>query len=332
MADIKRLLVTGANGFIGRFILQQAIAHGLKPYAGVRRGADLATIADLDVECVYLDYQDIDALAVVLDKYRFDYIIHNAGMTRSPSLDMLIMVNKEYLVNIVEAIRKSKNALTKLLYVSSLAAYGPADNVIDKIVSPVTDPRPVTNYGRSKLAAERYLMMQHDIPYLIIRPTAVYGPGERDLLTVFQMINKGVDLVAGFLPQKLTFIFGEDLARLMILMIKSNVQHKGYFASDGQVYLGAQFSTIIKKSVGKRAIKIKLPIPLIRTIAYLSENIGKISNNYPVLNIDKVHEIKARNWSVDTSDTRDDFGFEPQYTLERGVATTVAWYREHKWL
>ncbi len=332
MSVQKRVLVTGANGFIGRFILLQAAAQSLIPYAGVRANASLSTIADLGLNMVTLDYDDVSSLSAVIDRYQFDYIIHNAGMTRSPSLDALIKVNTDYLKNIVEAMRLSQHKVEKLLYVSSLAAFGPADKLNSGIVTSNTSPNPVTNYGRSKLTAERYLTQQTDIPYLIIRPTAVYGPGEKDLLTVFQMIKKGIDLVAGFIPQKLTFIYGEDLARLMVMMVKSDQNQKAYFASDGRVYLGAEFSQLIKSAVGRKAIKIKLPIPLIRTIAFMSEKIGKITHNYPVLNIDKVHEIKARNWSVDVSETFDDFGFTPKYTLETGVPETVAWYRKVKWL
>jgi nucleoside-diphosphate-sugar epimerase len=328
----KRVLVTGANGFIGKHVLMQALTQGLRPYAGVRAGADISMINEIDAEIVYLDYADVQQLSSTIDHYKFDFIIHNAGMMRSPSIDALIKVNKDYLVHLVEALRIADHKVKKLLYVSSLAAIGPADKLVSQIVDTSTDPRPVTNYGRSKLLAEQYLREQADIPYLIIRPTAVYGPGEKDLLTVFQMINKGVDLVAGFLPQKLTFIHGEDLASLIVTMTTSAHRHKAYFATDGEVYLGSQFSTLIKKAIGKRVLRIKLPIPLIRTIAYLSEKIGKVSNNYPILNIDKVHEIKARNWSVDITETKRDFAFEPTYTLENGIPATVEWYRKMKWL
>jgi nucleoside-diphosphate-sugar epimerase len=328
----KKVLITGANGFIGSFIVKQAKQQGLYPYAGIRKGADTKSLASTGVDIVHLDYENVDQLANVLDHYKFDYIIHNAGMTRSPSLSALVKVNKDYMVNILDAMRKSGHQIEKFLYVSSLAAYGPADKVADGIVSPSTPPKPVTNYGHSKLTAEHYLTKQKDISWLIVRPTAVYGPGEKDLLTIFQTLQKGVDLVAGFIPQRLTFIYVDDLAKLMITMVKSAQKHKAYFASDGEVYLGSTLSAIIKKSLGRKTIKIKLPIPLIRTIAYMSEKIGKISHSYPVLNIDKVNEIKARNWSVDISETKKDFGFEPEFTLDKGIPVTVAWYRKMKWI
>jgi nucleoside-diphosphate-sugar epimerase len=329
---MKSVLITGANGFIGRFIIQSAIEKGWKPYAGVRNGATLDTIKDLECEVVYLNYNSVEQLTQVIDQYRFDYIIHNAGLTRSPSLAELIKVNKSYLQHIVEAMRASRHVVSKLLYVSSLAAYGPADQQEEGIVRATSAPHPVTHYGYSKLEAEKYLNQQRDIPYIIVRPTAVYGPGEKDLLTVFQMIQKHIDLVAGFIPQKLTFVYASDLATLMCDIVASPHVHKAYFASDGQVYLGSQFSQLIKKSLGKRVIKIKLPIPLIRTIAFLSEKIGTITNNYPVLNIDKVNEIKARNWSVDISETVADIGYTPSIDLSKGVPITAQWYKDNKWL
>lgn len=328
---MQKILITGANGFIGANLVKQAKAMGHYPYAGIRKGADISLLAGTGVDFVYLDYEDIPKLTEVMRSYKFDSIIHNAGLTRSPSINALIKVNKDYLVNIIEAIRESGEAIEKLIYVSSLAAYGPADKLTTGMVDNSIEPKPVTNYGRSKLEAEKYLKSVTDIPWLIVRPTAVYGPGEKDLLTVFQMISKGIDLVAGYLPQKLTFVYGEDLARLMILMANSKHKHKAYFAGDGQIYLGSEFSKIIKRAIGRRVVKIKLPIPLIKSIAYLSENIGRVTNNYPVLNIDKVNEIKARNWSVDVSQTLEDFELEPR-SLTEGVPATVKWYRDQKWL
>jgi nucleoside-diphosphate-sugar epimerase len=328
---MQKVLITGANGFIGVHLVKVSKSMGLYPYAGVRRGADISSLSSTGVDILYLDYEDVELLSRVLKSYQFDIIIHNAGMTRSPSLKTLFKVNKEYLVNFVEAIRLSQSIPSKLLYVSSLAAYGPADNVVDGIIKLDSMPEPVTNYGRSKLAAEQYLRTVEDIPWLVIRPTAVYGPGEKDLLTVFQMISKGLNLMVGYLPQKLTFIYGEDLAYLMLEMSKSKFIHKFYFASDGMVYSGSEFGKLIKNALGRRVVKIKISISIVRSIAYISETFGRITKKYPILNKDKVNEIQARNWSVDVSATMQDFNFSPR-SLHEGVPQTVKWYKEQKWI
>ncbi len=328
----EKILITGANGFIGAFLVKEALKKNLEVYSGVRKNSNVSSLKDLDTKLLELNYESVDDMAEVLRNHRFTYIIHNAGITKTPDAKEYIRVNKDYLVNVVDAIRKSGQELKKFLYVSSLAATGPADFQKNAILTQDATYHPVTNYGISKYLAESYLIQQKDIPYLIIRPTAVYGPGEKDLLNVFQMINKRIDLQAGLLPQKLTFIYVKDLAKLMITATLSSYSHKAYYATDGNVYTGTAFSGFIRESLNKYAIKIKLPIPIIKIVAFVSEKISGLWGSYPPLNVDKFHEIKARNWSCDVTDLMSELGFKSEYDLSTGIPETVQWYKEHNWI
>lgn len=327
-----RVLITGANGFIGGFIVQEAINKDLDVYALLRKNSDKSSLQGLDVKILEVDFTRPDELAAILVQYQFEYIIHNAGLTRSPDADELMRVNKGILVTLVNAIRTSSIRLKKLTYISSLAATGPADQVAGGMLTEQTIPNPVTHYGVSKLAAENYLKDQTDIPYIIIRPTAVYGPKEKDLLNVFKMISKGIDIQPGILGQKLTFIYVKDLATLILLATLSEKVNKAYFATDGHVYTSDAFSGFVKQYMNKWTIKIRMPLILIKGLAYISQKMAGLWDSYPIFNLEKVKEISAKNWNCDVSNLYHDLGFKAAYDLTTGIPETISWYKENKWL
>lgn len=328
---LKKVIITGANGFIGQHLVEASLKNSMSVFAGVREGSAIQSLNNTKAKITFLDYENIDTLALLLKEINPDYIIHNAGLTRTPDYNEFLKVNRDYLVNIVEAIRLSEIQIDKLLFISSLAAYGPADFQQDGIVMHDSSPHPVTNYGRSKLAAEMYLKAQTDIPYNIVRPTAVYGPGEKDLLSVFKLINQGINAIVGYKQQKLTFIYVKDLVEVILKATVSQKMHQSYFATDGNIYSAADFPNAIQKSLNKKVISLKLPVTLIKFIAYLSEKTAFFTGKFPTLYSERVHEIKARNWSCDTSNLQEDLGFKANYNLEKGIEETVHWYKNNKW-
>jgi nucleoside-diphosphate-sugar epimerase len=329
---LKKVLITGANGFIGQHLVKSAIELPMEVYAGVRKGSNVDALVESGAKITLLDYDNVEALTQEIQDIQPNYIIHNAGLTRTPDYNAFLKVNRDYLIHLVQAIRQSKISLDKLLFVSSLAAYGPADFQPNGIVTNTSVPHPVTNYGRSKLAAESFLKAQTDIPYNIVRPTAVYGPGEKDLLNVFEMINNRINASVGFGKQQLTFIYVKDLVNIILGATTTHHNHKAYFAADRNIYTGQDFPNAIQKSLGKKAFSIKLPIGFIKIVAYISEKIGMLTGDFPTLYLERVHEIKARNWNCDTSELKADLDFKPSYTLEQAIDETVQWYKKNQWL
>ena len=222
---------------------------------------------------------------------------------------------------------------SKFTFISSLAAYGPAEHTINGLVTEESKPNPVTNYGRSKLQAERYLKSKNEINYTIIRPTAVYGPREKDLFTVYDLINKGIEMTVGMTDQKLTFIYVKDLVRVILDSTLDSRKNVAYFVSDLEIYSSTLYNELIRKALGrKRGFKLRLPIPLVKTLGFIVEKAGKLTGSYPALNIEKVNELEAKSWNCDTSNLVTELNFKPKYRLEEGLQESIAWYKEHNWL
>lgn len=330
---MQKILITGASGFVGGFLVEEALKRDLEVYAAVRKSSNLQYLKDDRINFIYIDFENTEALKSIFLEYQFEFIVHNAGLTKTPIKEQYFKVNATYLENMVEALIESNTVPSKFTFISSLAAYGPAEHTQHGLVTEKSDPHPVTNYGRSKLQAERYLKSKHEINYTIIRPTAVYGPREKDLFTVYDLINKGIEMTVGLTDQKLTFIYVRDLVSVILDATLDCRKNVAYFVSDLEIYSSTFYNELIRKSLGrKRSFKLRLPIPLVKTLGFIAEKTGKLTGSYPALNIEKVNELEAKSWVCDTKKLVNDLNFKPRYKLKDGLEESIAWYKEHNWL
>lgn len=330
---MQKVFITGASGFVGGFLVEEALSRGLQVYAAVRKSSNLQYLTDSRINFIYFNFEDKAEMASIFKTHKFDYVIHNAGLTKTPNPDQYFKVNASYLEYMVEALIGSNTIPSKFTFISSLAAYGPAEYTKNGTVTEDSEPHPVTNYGRSKLAAEKYLKENSKINYSIIRPTAVYGPREKDLFTVYELISKRLEMTVGLKDQQLTFIYVKDLVRVILdatLLDKKNV---AYFVTDLEIQTSTSYNRAIRSALGvKRSLKLRLPIPLVKVLGFISEKVGKLTNTYPALNIEKVNELEAKSWNCDTSSLVSDLNFSPRYNLERGLMESIEWYKKENWL
>ena len=326
---MEKILITGSSGFVGSHLVEEALNRGLTVFAGVRASSSKRYLQDERIRFVEMDFSSEKSLALALEE-QYDYIMHNAGITKAPNDDTYLKINKGFTQNLVEAISTHQSSLKKFTFTSSIAAYGPADHTEDQIVSNRMTPNPVTGYGRSKLAAEQYLNEQTELPWVIVRPTAVYGPRDVDFLTLYQSIKKGIAGQIGFKDQHASFIYVRELAKVMLDITLSEKTKSSYFASDGEKYHVQELNKIVADSIGKKIIKIKIPLPLIKIIAGVNELYSKLSGKATILNFDKVNELKATNWYCDIENLKKDIGYNPEIHLKEGIEKTTKWYREHK--
>ena len=217
---------------------------------------------------------------------------------------------------------------------SSLSSYGRGD---EKTFRPIhlDDPqRPDTAYGQSKLEAENYIRKQTYFPYVILRPTGVYGPGEKDYFMEIQSVKSGLDFAVGAIPQRITFIYVKDLATVAFLSLeKEKIENRHYFVADGDVYTDESFARMIQDILGKkRVLHARIPLGLVRIACHCSEWIGKLLKKSMTLNSDKYIILKQRNWICDVTPLQDDLGFIPAYPLRKGLEESIEWYKKEGWL
>jgi len=332
---MKKILITGASGFIGSSLVEEALNRGYEVYAGVRSSSSKKYLADQRIKFFELDFTDQKKLEQQFSAFskqngKFDFIIHNAGITKAKKNEEFFTVNNLFTKHLVEAIVNSGNTPEKFIYMSSLAAIGPGTT--QEPIKQTDEPKPVTSYGRSKLASENYLRSLKDFPFIIIRPTAVYGPRDKDIFILIKMLNSCLEAYIGFGKQLLSFVFVKDLTRAIFLAMESPLKQKEYFVSDGSIYDSREFNSIAKKYLGRKTIAITVPTSVVRPIAFVSETIAAILGNIATLNRERVNEFGARNWSVDTTPLQNEVGFKAEYDLERGLKETVEWYRTNGWL
>ncbi|RMG87782.1 MAG: NAD(P)-dependent oxidoreductase [Bacteroidetes bacterium] len=329
---MKKILITGASGFVGSFLVEEALRRDLEVWAGVRKTSSHVWLTDPRIQFFNLDFEDEKGLTNLLAHHRFDYVIHSAGVVAAPRKLDYFRVNAEYTQNLVRALQRS-HLPKKFTFISSLAACGPArsDDLTD-FLKDTDPPKPLTTYGQSKLVAETTLRNEPDFPWLIFRPTAVYGPRERELFTFIKMVNAHIEAKMGFQKQHLTFIYVKDLARVLLDGTLSSQVQNTYFVADGDYYTPREFGALVRQALDTWAIRLTVPAFLAKMAAVGVELVAKMGGRYPVFNREKVAELTAQNWKCDIDPLVEDFNFHPEYDLEEGLKETIAWYRENKWL
>jgi nucleoside-diphosphate-sugar epimerase len=330
---MKKILITGASGFVGSHLVEEALRRNLDVYAGIRSTSSREFLQDERIRFVELNFADKNHIRTVMDEQQFDYVIHNAGVVTAPKLDDYWRVNYEFVKNFADAILATSRLPEKFTFISSAAAYGPAnDQDLSDFLKESDEPKPINTYGKAKLEAERYLSQLPDFPYVTIRPTGVYGPREKEIFTFFKLVNYNIEGYIGTRRQHLAFVYVKDLTKVVLDATLSNIKQKSYFVSDGSHYAQWDLGKASKRILNKKTLRFHVPIGLVRGIAWVMEQLGKGDGKYPALNLEKVRILESVNWKCDIEPLKEDLNFQPQYDLEKGLEETLRWYKEQGWL
>ncbi len=324
-----KVLVTGSTGFIGSHLVEALVTQGAEVRCLVRTTSNRQWIENLPVEFVEGDCRDRESLEMAVAGV--EQVYHLAGVTRALTKESFHDGNVVGTENLVDACLSVGGTVRKFIYVSSQAAAGPSRDGVRKKES---DPcQPVSLYGKSKRAGERAALSRRDgLPVVILRPSAVYGPRDKDFLFVFELLSKRIKLVLGDGEHRVSMCYVTDVVRAILLAAESGEDGDVFFVSDGSDYRAEEISDVFASALGVHARRIRVPKWLLLTIGAFSQGLASLTRRPGLLGLDKARELLQRDWTCSTAKLQTSLNFQPRVDLVEGAQLTSRWYRENHWL
>ena len=315
MAD--RALITGATGFVGSHVAEAFVAAGYTVRCGLRATSDPRWLSTLPIERAPLDLDRPDDLPQALESV--DVVVHAAGITRARHPEDYYRTNAEGTRALAEAAREA--GVGRFVHISSLAARGPDGR-----------DHPASAYGRSKLAAEKLLRgLDGPMRTVILRPAAVYGPRDTDLLSLFEMANKGwLTLPAG--PGSLQPVYAADVAKAVLAAATGTVSFGPLPLAERSSYSWREVAGELERALGRSFRTVRLPTAIFTLAGRAAELAVKPFGALPIFDERRAEDLAVYSWTCDPSDTEHELGWRAEVPLSEGLERTARWYRDEGWL
>ncbi len=322
------VLVTGATGFVGGHLVDQLLDRGDQVTALVRSPPKAARLAERGVRLVVGDLGDPAALAAGAAGQ--DIVYHVAGLTGAPTEAGLMAANRDGTAQLAAAVANAAPG-ARVVLVSSLAAAGPSRRGAPHAAA--DERAPVTAYGRSKLASEDALR-RSNVPFVIVRPPIVYGPRDRDgLYDIFRAARLGIGPIFGDGTMELSFIHAADLAAALRLAgTHPDAAGATFYASHPERVTSAELLDLIGRQHQGPLHRIRIPRWTAGAALAVTGAWSRLTGRRTILFPDKIHELFQEAWTADPARFTAATGWRATWDLERGLAHTAQWYREHGWL
>ena len=324
MTITPQVLITGASGFVGSHITQRFVEAGYRVRCGVRSSSSARWLEHLELEWHVIDFADSRTLRASLRDV--DIVVHAAGVTRARDARSYHTMNTQGTVRLAEAAHCE--GVRRFVFVSSLAARGPDSSATEAH----GHDHPVNHYGESKLHAEKRLReVNKGLEVVVLRPPAVYGPRDKDILPMFKMARAGIlptPLGAGLLQ----FIFVTDLADATLAAATASVGFGPFAVAEATKYSWSEVSRMMARAYDRTVRTVRLPPSVFIGAGWLAEGIAKFRGALPKYDIRRSRDLAIYSWTCDPEPAADAMGWRAQVELPEGIARTAAWYREQGWL
>ena len=324
-----KVLLTGASGFVGSHVLDCLVERDIPSRLLLRATSSRQFIQSRlsYVEVSEGSIQDPVSLARAVNGVT--HVIHCAGLVKALRIREFYEANQMGTRHLVQAANAA--GVQRVVHVSSLAAAGPG--TAQHPVTETAEPKPVSEYGRSKLAGEQEVTGQCKSDFVIVRPPAVYGPQDGEFLRLFKAVQAGVLPDVGCSRQALSLVYVEDLARTIVeCLTHSDAIGKVFFASNPEVWTARQFGEVIAEELLRKPIRIPIPVPLLWPVCWGQDLLSRLTRRPNVLSAQKYAELRAPGWVCDGSRLKRELGLECSTSLTEGVRRTTLEYRKAGWL
>jgi nucleoside-diphosphate-sugar epimerase len=326
---MRKVLVTGASGFIGSNLVETLRGLSVEAVCPVRSERSAKVVTDLGGRPVAGDLSTAGAWAAELADV--DAVFHLAGLVRAHRAEDYHRHNVRATAELLAALNTHGHNGQRLIVLSSLAAAGPCDNPPGRDED--AEPGPVSDYGRTKLAAERLAMREAERRFTaVVRAPAVYGPRDVGFLPLFRAIKAGIAPIFGGRDFPLSLIYVNDLVHVMIALARDAVEPSILHLSDGIPHTWRGLCESIAEKMDARARFFPIPIGAIRCLCALNGVFDRFRSRASFLNPDKWNEIRAPGWLSHSTRSRQELGLPPAISLGEGIEGALRWYRDRKWL
>jgi len=318
--------LTGATGFLGSHIADLLLERGYRIRASIRATSNLRWLADKEIETVQVPLTSSALLPELVAGAQA--VIHCAGVTSSPDDEGYFRSNESTTQALLEAAADCGTCRTFLL-ISSLAAAGPA--APDDPHREDRPCRPVTAYGRSKLAAERRVLdRQWPFRTVILRPPALYGPRDPEFLPLFKLAGLGWTARLGNNIAGLSLVDGRDAAAGAVALLETPETSGPYFVDDGHVYDWHDLAAALGNAVGRTVRTFPVPVRPLQIAARLLGR--RLADRSVILNSDRLADMTAPGWVCSGEKLRRETGFRTRRNLQQGFLETFEFFRDSGWL
>lgn len=326
-----KLLLTGANGFVGSHLVDHLVEAGAELSLLVRPTADLRFLEPhrSRVRMVTGSLDDPTALRAAIRGVT--HVIHCAGATKGRRPRDLFAANRDGTARLVQVLNEGPGRIERFVHISSLAAGRPATAYEPALEE--DPPQPQSVYGQSKRAAEEAVCLGLESEWVVLRPAAVYGPRDREFLPLFVAANRGWAPVFGGGRQELSLVYVRDLVEVVwAALIRPEAVRRVINVASPEVTTSRELVLALAAALGREARVVSLPQGVLRVVCGLAAGWARVSGRPTVLAHGKYQELAARGWVCDTTRLRALLGAVCGTPLTAGLETTAAWYRAAGWL
>ena len=322
-------LVTGANGFLGSWLVRALTARGHRVACLLRPKSDVSSLVGLDYERVEGDVTGASRLSWVVEGR--DVVFHLAGIRRAATREDFMRVNAEGTRLLCEAL-VATGARPRLVLAGSLAASGPSTRERPRVEE---DPfLPAEWYGESKAEAERIVLSYADrLPVTVARPPRILGPGDHENLILFKLVSRGLRLELGGGPRPLTLVDVEDVVDLLLLLAeRDEALGQAFFVGHPRPLTLEEMQDIAAEALGARPRTVRLSPAVLTALATMADGVTQLTGRRLPLNRKLARQLLAPAWTCSSAKAERLLGFRATRDLADSIRRSARWYKEQGWL